>query len=116
MSRVSCVLMLLGLLSITAGAGDAEAAVAHGQPATTRGGPPAPSTAATHSVRGLVKAISESSMVIARSSRQSEMTFLLNQSTARSERIAVGAEVSVRYRIDGRTLIAAAVFVHRLQH
>jgi hypothetical protein len=110
MGRSSHCLVLLGVLSMTVGAGQAHASATP----TSQGpaaGPSAPA-AATHSVRGVVATVSATVLVLARSSRRAEMTFVLNQSTSRSGPIQAGTDVSVRYRIEGQQLVAAAVFVH----
>ena len=111
MRRSSHCLVLSGVLSMTVGAGQAHASATLPTNQETTAGPPAPA-AATHSVRGVVATVSASELVLARSSRRAEMTFVLNQSTARSGPIQAGTDVSVRYRIEGQQLVAAAVFVH----
>ncbi len=66
--------------------------------------------AASHAVRGTVKSISATSLVITSSRRKGgELTFVLNSSTLREGTIAAGVTVSVRYRTDGNTLLATAV-------
>lgn len=67
----------------------------------------------SHAMRGIVKSVSESSLVIVRSRRRAgEMTFVLNSETEREGTIAVGSTVSVRYRPEGSTLVATAVSAH----
>jgi hypothetical protein len=64
----------------------------------------------THSVRGVVKAVSDTSLVLTRSSKKpSDLVFVLDASTSRAGIIAVGRTVSVRYRTEGTTLVATAV-------
>ena len=71
----------------------------------------------THAVRGVVKSIAPTLLVITRSTRHpSDLAFVVNQSTLRTGTIAVGSEVSVRYRIEGHALVAAAVVVNRRPH
>jgi hypothetical protein len=66
----------------------------------------------THAVRGLVKSVSTTALVVSRSSRKaSDLVFALNASTARAGVIEVGSTVSVRYRKEGKTLVATAVTV-----
>jgi hypothetical protein len=68
---------------------------------------------AIHAVRGVVKSVDASSLVIARSGRKAEnLTFVLNPSTMHEGALAVGDNVSVRYRQDGKTLVATAVTGH----
>jgi len=67
----------------------------------------------SHAMRGIVKSVSDSSLVIVRSRRKAgEMTFVLSSETEREGTIAVGSTVSVRYRPEGSTLIATAVSAH----
>jgi hypothetical protein len=64
----------------------------------------------THAVRGVVKSIGKSSLVITGSGKRAgEMTFVLGPSTHREGELTVGATVSVRYRLEGPTLMATAV-------
>lgn len=110
MGRGSYCLIWIGVLSVTVGHGRAHAGSASLETQVLAGDQRA--AAATHSVRGLVAFIDESHLVLARSSRRAEVTIALNQSTVRSAPIHAGADVSVRYRIDGNRLVAVAVFVH----
>ena len=64
---------------------------------------------ASHATGGVVQSIDASSLVINRGSTAGEMTFTLNPATHREGPIAVGTQVSVRYREDGNTHIATAV-------
>jgi hypothetical protein len=60
-----------------------------------------------YAVRGTVRTVDASSLVIARSSkRSSEMSFVLRPSTQREGAIVVGATVSGRYVRLGDTLVA----------
>ena len=66
--------------------------------------------AATHSVRGIVKTVTPAHLVITRATHQaSEMDFVTNAATLRTGTIAAGATVSVRYRVEGRMMIATAI-------
>jgi hypothetical protein len=68
---------------------------------------------ASHAVRGVVKSLDASSLVITRPARRvGDLTFVFMPSTLRGGTIAVGSTVSVRYRKEGDTLIAVAVTVH----
>ena len=78
------------------------------------GGAAAPQKAApmpTHAIRGVVKSISRSYVVINTGSgkKARQMTFVLGPSTEKDGDITIGAPVSVRYRQEGRTLISTAV-------
>jgi len=72
--------------------------------------PAATSEAATHSTRGVVKSINDSTLVITRSGKNAgDMTLALNSSTHRDGTIAVGTPVSVRYTHEGKTYTAMAI-------
>jgi hypothetical protein len=82
------------------------------QPAASAAGKPA--SVATHATRGVVKSVDAKTLVITRADKKNhEMTFTLEPSTHRQGTVAVGAPVSVRYREDGKTLVATGVTVHR---
>jgi hypothetical protein len=89
----------------------ATLSAARGEQAGGQGTKPSPATpAATHAVRGVVKSIGPHSLVIARSSKEpSDLVFVLTPSTLQAGTIAVGATVSVRYRTEGKALVATAV-------
>jgi hypothetical protein len=71
----------------------------------------------THAVRGVVKSIAPTLLVITRSTQHpSDLALVLTQSTLQTGTIAVGSEVSVRYRIEGRRLVAAAVVANHRRH
>ena len=66
----------------------------------------------THAVRGLVKSVTTTALVLSRSSKKaSDLVFALSASTVRAGTIEVGSTVSVRYRKEGKTLVAMAVTV-----
>jgi len=66
----------------------------------------------THAVRGLVKSVSTTALVLSRSSKKSsDLVFALSVSTVRAGIIEVGSTDSVRYRKEGKTLVAMAVTV-----
>jgi hypothetical protein len=68
--------------------------------------------AATHAVRGVVKSVGPKSLVVTRSNRKpNELTFVLTPATSQAGQVVVGATVSVRYRTEGRMLIATGVTV-----
>ena len=64
----------------------------------------------THSTRGVVKSINDSTLVITRRGKQAgELTLALNSSTHREGNIAVGTPVSVRYTHEGKDYVATAI-------
>lgn len=65
----------------------------------------------THAVRGVVKSISAFYVAIVTGSgkKAKELHFVLRPETERDGEITIGATVSVRYRAQGRTLVATAV-------
>lgn len=65
----------------------------------------------THAIRGVVKSINSSSVVITVGSgrKAREMTFVLTASTHIEDEPTIGAIVSIRYRLEHRALIATAV-------
>jgi hypothetical protein len=66
--------------------------------------------AASHSVKGTVKSIDASSLVITKSGKAGgDMTFTLNADTKKDGSPAVGSPVSVRYRSEGSNNVATAV-------
>jgi hypothetical protein len=76
------------------------------------GAKPATSAKSTmHATTGVVRSIDEDKLVIARSRKGQEMTFLLNPSTERSGEIKVGSTVGVRYRNESEQKVATAVTV-----
>ena len=69
-----------------------------------------PATGATHSVQGVVKSVDASSLVITRSGKKGgEMSFRLEPSTHQEGSIAAGSTVSIRYRMEGSSMVATAV-------
>jgi hypothetical protein len=69
-----------------------------------------PATAATHSAQGVVKSVDDSSLVITKSGKKGgDMTFKLDSTTQRDGSITTGSPVSVRYRMDGSSMVATAV-------
>ena len=109
MRRVFTTIVLTAVLAVTSGAYAAMA-----QTPTKKSTAPVsaakPATAASHSVKGVVKSIDASSLVITKSGKAGgEMTFTLNADTKRDGAPAVGSPVSVRYRSDGGSMVATAV-------
>jgi hypothetical protein len=104
-------LVLVGAIVMADGA--AGAAGSDGAGGQSASGSKSAVSLGAYAVRGIVRAVDASSLVIARSSkRSSEMTFALHPSTQREGTIVVGATVSVRYVRVGDTLVATAVFAH----
>jgi hypothetical protein len=70
--------------------------------------------APTHAIKGIVKSISAFylSIVTGSGKKAHEVTLALNPDTERDGEITIGATVSVRYRVEGRTLVATAVSAH----
>ena len=65
-------------------------------------------TAANHSIRGVVKSIDSNSLVIERGAgkKKTEMTFALDATTHRTGDINVGSTVAVRYKNDASKRMA----------
>jgi len=105
------VLTTLALVAALAVAGAAQAAQA--TTAKTNAAKPAaakPAAAASHSVKGTVKSMDASTLVITKSGKAGgEMTFTVNADTKKDGAPAVGSPVSVRYRADGSSNVATAV-------
>jgi hypothetical protein len=70
-------------------------------------------SAATHATTGVVKSIDATSLVVTRSGKAGDLTFVLSPSTQREGSVGVGSSVEVRYRAEGKTLIATAVTAHQ---
>lgn len=109
--------LIAGALSAAplAAFGQTSTAKAPAKPASTASRPAASQAAATnnpttHSTRGVVKSVNDSTLVIARRGRKAgEMTLALNPSTHRDGNIAVGTPVSVRYTHEGKAYVATAI-------
>lgn len=105
MRHSTAIVMLVGAM-----AGSTTALPAAPGQARGNGAPETPAPAPTHAVRGVVKSCDSKSLVVTRSSKKpSDLTFVLTPATLRTGTIAVGSKVSVRYRADGKTLVATAV-------
>ena len=99
-------LMLAGVLATS---GIAFAQTSTSKPASTSASKPAkPATPATHSVKGVVKSVDTSALVITPSGKK-DMTFKLDTTTQREGSITTGTPVSVRYHMDGSSMVATAV-------
>ena len=109
MRTVFTTIMLTAVLAVTS---VAYAAVPQTATAKKSAAPAAAkaATAASHSVKGVVKSIDASSLVITKSGKAGgDMTFTLNADTKRDGAPAVGSPVSVRYRGEGGSMVATAV-------
>jgi hypothetical protein len=108
MRKVLTTFALVAALAV-AGAADAAQATAKkdaAKPAATA----KPATAASHSVKGTVKSMDASTLVITKSGKAGgDMTFTVNADTKKDGAPAVGSSVSVRYRTEGSTNVATAV-------
>lgn len=106
------VLTMLALVAALAVSGAAQAAQATAKKDATTAKPAAakPAAAASHSVKGTVKSMDASTLVITKSGKAGgDMTFTLNADTKKDGAPAVGSAVSVRYRTEGSTNVATAV-------
>src|SRR6476659_2715768 len=106
---------LMGSIAMT---GALLAALTAGSAATRAAAPQPPAAKAapalgTHSVRGIVKSVDASTLVIAHSGRRpAELAFSLCGSTIREGQIAIGRLVSICYVMSGETRIVTAVSAH----
>ena len=101
-------LIVVGALALApsafAGAAQAQKSAKHAASTTT--------TAASHAIRGVVKSMDDSSLVVTASGKKAtDMTFVVNQSTTKDGAPAVGSTVSVRYRTEAGKMVATAVAV-----
>ena len=95
-------LMLVGMLA-TSGLAIAQTTKSSSKPAAAK-----PASTATHSVQGVVKSVDASSLVLTKSGKK-DMTFKLDSTTQKDGSIATGSPVSVRYRMEGSSMVATAV-------
>ena len=99
--------MLIGLLTVVplAGvpAGQSVTSTERAEPSQSK--TPVPN----HALSGVVKSLDTTTLVITRGKKLDELTFVLNRTTQREGPIDVGAKVQVRFRTEGRTLIATAI-------
>lgn len=107
MRNTITVIMLLGILSASAAGFAATPGPSGAQPAKQKSSTSIPGN---HAVRGVVKSVDASSLVIERAGKKpSSLTFVMNPSTQRDGAVAVGSTVSVRYHPEGKTMVATAV-------
>jgi hypothetical protein len=105
------VLTTFALVAALAVAGAAQAAQATAKKDAAKPAATAkPAAAASHSVKGTVKSMDASTLVITKSGKAGgDMTFTVNADTKKDGAPAVGSSVSVRYRTEGSTNVATAV-------
>ena len=109
MRKVLTTFALLAALAVT-GAAQAAQATAKKDAAKPAAAATKPAAAASHSVKGTVKSMDASSLVITKSGKAGgDMTFTVNADTKKDGAPAVGSSVSVRYRTEGSTNVATAV-------
>ena len=100
---------LIGILTLVPLAG-----VPAGQSVTSTERAAEPSQSKTpvpnHALSGVVKSLDATTLVLTRAGKNlDELTFVVNRTTQREGPIDVGARVQVRFRTEGRTLIATAI-------
>ena len=100
MRHIARTLVLLGALAV---AGSAFAAAPQAAPSAKKAAP-----AASHSVKGTVKSMDNSTLVLSRK-KGPDMTFAVDSSTTKTGAPAVGSEVSVKYHTEGKTMMATAI-------
>jgi hypothetical protein len=72
--------------------------------------PAAAPKVANHATVGVVKSMSDTTLVISRTGKKKgEMTFVVQPSTTRQGALSVGSTVSVRYHADGKMNVATAI-------
>jgi uncharacterized protein DUF5666 len=100
--------MIVGALALSSAAFAGAAAQKSGSTAKHT----ASTSTASHAVRGVVKSIDDSSLVVTASGKKTaDMTFVVNSSTTKEGSPAVGSTVSVRYKTEGGKMVATAVAV-----
>lgn len=106
MRSLLSVAVLAGVLSIASVGFAAPRQASAAKPAAK-----AASTSAQKAVKGVVKSVSDSSLVIERGTKAKpqDLTFVLNAATQKAGNVAVGQTVSVRYHSEGGQNIASAV-------
>ena len=113
MKHVRTAAVVLGaLLTVSAVGFASQATSAPAKPAAAPAAKKA-STPAVHATSGVVKSVSDTSLVISKSATKGpETTFVVNASTQKEGNVAVGSMVDVRYHDEGKEKIATAVTVH----
>jgi hypothetical protein len=106
MRHFATVALLLGSLAVSAAPAVGQTTSSTAKPAAAKPAKAASSTA-EHSIKGVVKSLDASSLVL--TSGKKDVTFVLNASTQREGQPAVGSTVSVRYHEESGSKIAMAV-------
>jgi hypothetical protein len=101
MRHIARTLVLVGALAL---AGSAFAATPQAAASAKK------TTAATHTAKGTVKSLDNSTLVLSRK-KGADITFALDANVAKQGAPAVGSDVSVRYHTEGRTMMAEAITV-----
>jgi hypothetical protein len=110
MRKVLTTFALLAALAVTGAAQAAQATAKKDTAKPAAAAATKPAAAASHSVKGTVKSMDASTLVITKSGKAGgDMTFTLNADTKKDGAPAVGSPVSVRYRTEGSTNVATAV-------
>jgi hypothetical protein len=91
------------MVAALAAAGSAFAAVPQAASSSAR-----KSTPASHTVKGTVKSLDSSTLVLSQK-KGGDMTFVVDASTTKQGSPAVGSDVSVRYHTEGKTMMATAI-------
>jgi hypothetical protein len=100
--------------AVLAGASVPVPAIASAQPAQPSGAAGSSQSAgAVHATRGVVKAISGTTVVVSRPKNRGDISFVLSPTLHQEGTLAVGATVSVRYRDDGKDHVATAISVQK---
>ena len=97
MRYIARTLVLVAALAV---AGSAFAAVPQAAKKT--------STAASHTVKGTVKSLDASTLVLS-TKKGGDMTFVVDSNTVKQGSPAVGSEASVKYHTEGKTMMANAI-------
>jgi hypothetical protein len=77
---------------------------------------PSESAETVHATRGVVKAISATTLVVSRPRNRGDITFKLSPAVHLEGAPEVGATISVRYRDQGRDHVATAISVEKHPH
>jgi hypothetical protein len=101
MRHIAGTLVLVGALAV---AGSAFAAV----PQSASSSAKKTATPASHTVKGTVKSLDDSTLVLS-PKKGNEMTFVVDNNTAKQGSPTVGSEVSVKYHNEGKTMMATAI-------
>ena len=109
MRLIARTLVFAGALAVAGTAFAASQAAAANQTAAKPAAAAKKAAAPTsHTVRGTVKSIDSSSLVVSRK-KGSDMTFAVDSTTVKEGSPAVGSGVSVRYHTEGKTMMATAI-------